>query len=156
PAPDITKEVIVKDRETFIPYRKYAPLPDKVVGVLVSDVAAKMGHEGRGGPADAMGFSMAGNSYRWMYVPVTSENRIIMNLQVSVGEKGDCVQVYPLLNRANPKTVQQWNIGPAYALVEVEFNNGQGSPAQEGFVATKMTRLDNTKAYPLDVTAAIA
>src|SRR5262245_2601628 len=72
PVPATTNET-VKDRAAFIPHRKYQPLPGKVVGVLVGDVRAKMAHEGRSGPADAMGLSVAGNSYRWMYVPVADD-----------------------------------------------------------------------------------
>jgi hypothetical protein len=155
PAP-MTKTEIVKDRETFIPLRKYAPVPGKVIGLLVSDVAPKMSHDGRGGPADAMGFSVDNGSYRWVYVPVAGPDAIIQNLQVPVGEKGGRVQVYPLLNMANPKTVKQWNIQVPYALVEMEVNNEQGSPAGESFVGTKMTRLDGTKDYPLNVAETVA
>src|SRR5262249_38557648 len=65
-----TTHETIKDRKEFIPNRQYQSLPGKVVGVLVSDVAAMMGQEGRGGPPDAMAFSSGGNSYRWVYVPV--------------------------------------------------------------------------------------
>ncbi len=155
PAP-ATKTEVVKDRENFIPHRKYAPLPGKAIGLLVSDVAPKMQHEGRGGPPDAMGFSLDGGSYRWVYVPVAAADAIIQNLKVPVGEKRGREQSYPLLNMANARTIKQWNIQVPYALVEVEVNNEQGTPAGESFVGTKMTRLDGTKDYPLDVTATVA
>jgi len=153
PAP-VQKTGTVKDRANFIPHRKYQALPGKVVGILVSDVRAKMAHEGRGGPADAMGFSANGNSYRWVYVPVTA-NALISNLNVRVGEKGDRTQTYPSLSMASPTTVRQWNITVPYALVEVEVNNGQGAPAEEGFVGTKMARLDGGKDFPLDVSKTV-
>ena len=156
PAPVATVGV-VKDRENFIPTRKYAPMPGKVTALLVSDVAAKMSHEGRGGPPDAMGLSLDGGSYRWIYVPV--ENRadaIIFGLNVKAGEKGELTQHYPLLNMANARSVKKWDIGVPYALVEVEVNGGQGAPADESFAATKMTRLDGTKAYPFNVTETVA
>lgn len=156
PAPAPLKTEVVKDRDSFIPLRKYAPIPGKVIGVLVSDVVAKMQHDGRGGPADSMGFSVDNGSYRWVYVPVAAPDAIIQNLQVPVGEKGERVQKYPLLNMANARTVKQWNIQSPYSLVEIEVNNEQGSPAGESFVGTKMTRLDGTKEYPLDVTATLA
>jgi hypothetical protein len=156
PAPIASKTEVVKDRDSFIPLRKYAPVGGKVIGLLVSDVAGKMSHDGRGGPPDAMGFSVDNGSYRWVYVPVAAPDAIIQNLQVPVGEKGDRVQKYPLLNMANARTIKQWNIQVPYALVEIEVNNEQGSPAGESFVGTKMTRLDGTKEYPLDVTATLA
>jgi hypothetical protein len=52
---------------------------------------------------------------------------------------------------ANPETVKQWDVTVPYSLVEVEVNDGLGSPAGESFAATKMKRLDGTKEFPLDV-----
>ena len=133
PAPDVLRRETVKDKDraAFIPYRKYQPLPGKTVGLLVSDVAAKMGHEGRGGPADAMGFSADGNSYRWVYVPVT-ERPMITNLSLPVGEKGDRRITFPLLSMASARTVKQWNITVPYALIEVEVNSGAERPPPRG------------------------
>src|SRR5262249_13232560 len=154
PIPVKTEETI-KDRTTFIPYRKYAPLKEKMVGVLVSDVVAMMGQEGRGGPPDAMGFSAGGSSYRWVYVAVT-EKPLINNLQVKIGEQGDRIKIYPSLSMANAQTIKQWNIAGPYALVEVEVNDSNGAPADESFVATKMTQLDGTKDFPLKLNDVIA
>jgi hypothetical protein len=154
PVPVKTEETI-KDRTTFIPHRKYAPLKDKMIGVLVSDVVAMMGQEGRGGPPDAMGFSAGGGSYRWIYVGVT-EKPLINNLQVKIGEQGDRTKIYPSLSMANAQTVKQWNVAGPYALVEVEVNDGNGAPADESFVATKMTQLDGTKDFPLKLNDVIA
>jgi hypothetical protein len=149
PAPIETTETI-KERKGFIPNRVYHALPGKTVGIMVSDVAAMMGQEGRGGPADAYGFSRDMGSYNWMYAP-DNDQPIITNLTVKVGEKGDNSKTYPKLNMANPRTVKQWNIDVPYALVEVEVNDGLGCPADEHFTATTMRRLDGTKEYPLVV-----
>jgi hypothetical protein len=154
PAPETTTDVI-KERTGFIPQRKYQPLPGKTIGVLVSNVVAMMGQEGRGGPADAFGFSRDGQSYRWVYVPV-QQNPMINNLQVNVGEKGEKIKVYPSLSMASPTTVKQWDIDVPFALVEVEVNDQLGSPAQEGFVGTKMKRLDGAKEYSLQVAEVVA
>ncbi len=134
--------------------RKYQPLPGKVIGVLVSDVAKVMSLDGRGGPPDAMGFSRDGQSYRWMYVPV-AEKPMITGLNVQVGEKGEKTVNYPKLSMANAQTVKQWDVTVPYALVEVEVNDDQGSPAIEGFVATKMKVLDGSDDYPLKVAEVI-
>src|SRR5262249_41447213 len=88
PAPPDAADEKVKDRAAFVPYRKYQSLPGKTVGILVSDVAKVMSHDGRGGPADAMAFSRDSQSYRWMYVPA-QDKAIISGLNVHVGEKGD-------------------------------------------------------------------
>jgi hypothetical protein len=154
PLPSATTDVI-KERAGFIPYRQYFGLPGKTVGIVVSNVQAMMGQEGRGGPPDAYGFSANLGSYRWMYVPVDA-NPLISNLQVEVGEKGGAKRNYPSLSMINPQTLKRWDITGPYALVEVEVNDGLGAPAQEGFVATKMRRLDGTKEYPLQVAEAIA
>jgi hypothetical protein len=57
---------------------------------------------------------------------------------------------------ANPQTVKQWNIDADYALVEVQVNDGMGAPAQEGFVATNMRRLDGTKDFPAKLPEIVA
>jgi hypothetical protein len=153
PAPSETEEVF-KDRAAFIPKNKYQSLPGTTIGVLVSDVQAMMSVDGRGGPPDAMGFSRDSQSYRWIYVPVT-ENPLINGLRVTVGEKGDQTKTYPSLSMANAQTVKQWDVKAAYALVEVEVNDKLGTPAEQGFVATKMTVLDGTKDYPIKVAEVI-
>jgi hypothetical protein len=153
PAPTET-DVTVKDRATFLPLRKYQPLPGKVVGVLVSDVGGVMGHDGRGGPPDALGFSRDAQSYRWVYVPV-KDNPTITDLDVRVGEKGEKTVVYPSLSIASAQAVKPWGVTRPYALVEVEVNDGRGAPAEEGFVATRMKVLDGSREYPLDMTAVL-
>jgi hypothetical protein len=154
PAPETTTDVI-KDRTGFIPLRKHQPLPGKIIGVLVSDVAAMMNQEGRSGPPDSYGFSRDGHSYRWVFVPV-KENPPIPKLEVKVGEKGDRTRVYSSLSMANANSVKQWNIDVPFALVEVEVNDQLGAPAEEGFAGTKMKRLDGTRDYPLQVAEVVA
>lgn len=153
PAPTDTDET-VKDRAAFVPLRKYQALPGKTVGVMVSDVAKVMNHDGRSGPPDAVAFSRDGQSYRWVYVPAT-DKVTIPRLTVPVGEKGDKKVVFEKLSMANAPTLKQWDVDKPYALVEAEVNDGQGSPAVEGFVATKMKRLDGSKEYPLVVADAV-
>jgi hypothetical protein len=154
PAPSDKVET-VKKRDGFIPYRKYESMTGKVVGVLVSDVRAMMGQEGRGGPADAFGLSSGGGSYRWIYTPV-KEKALITNFQIKAGPKGDTIQTYPSLSLANPETVKQWGVPGGNVLVEVEVNGGAGAPADEGFVATSMKVLDGSKDYPLKVGRVLA
>jgi hypothetical protein len=149
PAPPDTDEK-VKDRAAFLPQRKYQPLPGKVVGVVVSDVAKVMAFDGRGGPPDAKAFSRDGQSYRWVYVPA-ADKAIITNLTVPIGEKGDRNATYARLNMANAETLKPFGVTRPYALAEVEVNDGQGSPAIEGFVATNVKVLDGSKEYPLVV-----
>src|SRR5262245_1806136 len=86
-AADDPEPTPVKDRAAFLPQRKYVALEGKAVGLLVSDVRAFMAHDGRGGPADAMGFAAGDNSYRWIYVPTPdARNPQISNLNVEVGK----------------------------------------------------------------------
>jgi hypothetical protein len=155
PAPPPPKKSEVKDRAAFIPTRKHQTLAGTVVGVLVSDVGAMMSHDGRSGPPDAIGFSTAGYSYRWVYVPAEGKP-LIANLSVKVGPKGDNTVVYPALDMANPETVKRWGVTTPYALVEMEVNDSQGAPADESFVGTHMKRLDGTREYPLEVPEVIA
>lgn len=154
PVPVTTEPV--KDRKGFVPYRQYEPLPGKAVGVMVADVAPVMSHDGRGGPPDAIAFSRNAGSYRWVYTPATEANPLITGLRVKVGEKGDQVKVYPKLNMANARTLAPWEVAGPVALVAVEVNDGLGAPADEGFVATTMRRVDKTRDYPLDLPKVVA
>lgn len=149
----VSAQDVVKDRKAYLPSRKHVALPATVVGVLLSDGQPVLSTEGRSGPADQLVFSSGGNSYRWIYVP-TQGNAQITNLQVAVGNKGERV-VYPALNLANPPAVLGWGVKSQYSLVELEVNDGRGSPAEDAFVATKCKVLDGTKEYPLKVVEVI-
>jgi hypothetical protein len=156
PAPASARETWPeKERGSFVPTRKFRSLPGRAIGILVSNVREVMANDGRSGPADAMAFSVDGNSYYWIYVPSEGRPRI-SNLQVRVGEKGDKIKVYPALDMASPSTVKRWGITAPYALVEVEVNDGLGAPADQSFVATSMKQLDGTSAYPLKVEKVLA
>ena len=145
----------VTDRKTYLPVRAYQPRAGKVIGVAVSDVAGMMGREGRSSQADALGFSSDGGSYNWMYVPMDDAPQIT-NLNVKVGAKGEEIVVYPKLGMATLKRIEPWGVKNAYTLVEVEVNGGKGAPADEAFVASKMTVVEGSKAIPLKVEECVA
>jgi len=149
---DPPKTETIKDRATYIPVRKYAAVPGKAVGVLLSgkDMVAL---DGRSGPPDALTFSTDGNSYRWVYVP-TQGNPLITNLRLPVGDKGE-FQVFPALDMANPKSVVPWGVAEPISLVEATVNGGLGSPASESFAGTSFKVLDGTKDYPLKVNVVV-
>jgi hypothetical protein len=139
----------VKDRSGFLPQRKHQALKGTAVGVLVSNPQPVLNLEGRSGSADSYCFSADGCSYRWVYV-TTFDTPRITNLQVPVGDKGER-RTYPALNMADPRGVVLWGIKAPYALVRVQVNSGEGSPAGDSFVATEMKQLDGTPEYPLKV-----
>jgi hypothetical protein len=142
----------ITDRAGFLPRQKHQALKGKAIGVLVYDAQPVLSTEGRSGPADQLCFGCNGASYRWVYVPVVG-NAQISNLKVPVGDKPNAQwQVYPSLDIARPKNVTPWGVTAPYSLVEVEVNNGLGSPVNDSFVATKIKVLDGTKEYPLRTT----
>jgi hypothetical protein len=143
----------IKDRTGFIPYRKYQPLAGTVVGVLVSNPQPILSTEGRGSALENYCLSLEGGSYRWIYVPTPNKPQI-NNLQIPLGNGQK--RMYPALSMANPQTVKQWGINQPYALVEVQVNDGDGSPAGDSFVATSMKVLDGSKEYPLKTPEVIA
>jgi hypothetical protein len=136
-----------KEVKDLLPSRKHAALKGNVVGVLLIDGQQFLNTEGRHGPPDQLCFSSGGCSYRWVYVPV-ADNAPIKNLQVPVGDNGQ-IQVYPALDLARPKNVKPLGVETAYTLVEVQVNNGQGSPKNDSFVITQIRVLEGTKDYPL-------
>lgn len=144
---------LIKDRASFIPYRKYEPLKGKVIGILLADGQPILSTEGRSGPPNQLVFGSGGSSYRWVYVPAPT-NPMITNLLVPVGDKGEN-HMYPALDMANPKSVVPWGITKPYTLVEVEVNGGAGSPSNDSFVATSMKALDGTNDYPLKMTEVV-
>jgi hypothetical protein len=137
----------VADRKDFIPNRKHGQLPGKLVGVLVPDAQPLLSTEGRSGPADQLCFSADGNSYRWVYVQV-EQNPGVGNLMLPVGD-GKQRKRFDRLSLATPATVKQFGLDGGFALVEIEVNGGLGSPADDSFAATRITRLDSAKDYPL-------
>ncbi len=153
PIPNEKKGEVIADRANFIPNRKHMPIPGKIIAVLATDAAPVLATEGRSGPADQLCIGWNGGSYRWVYVPSDGQ-AIINNLQVPVADGSK--KVYPRLNMASPTTVKKWDIDKLYSLVEVEVNDGDGSPANDSFVATKMKKLDGSKDYPIQVAEVIA
>jgi hypothetical protein len=152
PAPAEKKSDTIADQENFIPQRKHMAVAGKIIGVLVADPQAVLSTEGRSGPLDELCIGWNGGSYRWVYVPV-KEKAMIQNLQVPLPDGK--LKAYPSLSMANPANVKPWGIETPYALVEVEINDGAGSPVNDSFVATKMRKLDESKEYPLQVAKVI-
>lgn len=157
PAPAQIMDDAGKMLEKHLPYRQYAPTGPKLVGVLVYDPQPILSLEGRSGPADELCFSYNGLSYRWVYVPTDAANPMITNLQVPVGQdKNGGQMIFPKLNMASPTTVAPHGIMTKYTLVEIEINNGAGSPANDSFVATKFKSLQGGKEFPLNVDNVVA
>src|SRR5947208_1930697 len=65
-----SKEEAFKDRDAFLPKRKFQPLPGKAIGILVGGAHELMNAEGRRGPKEALCFASGDGSYRWIYVVV--------------------------------------------------------------------------------------
>ncbi len=146
-----------KNRDTFIPRRQYKVLPGKVVGVMVSNPQPVLSTEGRSSAPDVMCFSQDGLSYRWVYVPSPKDRPTITNLKVPVGKnpRGQW-RLYPALDMAKLATLKPYAVTKPFVLVEVEVNDGQGSPAISSFVSTNYRVLENSKKYPLVVSNVIA
>ena len=153
PIPNEKKGEVIADRANFIPNRKHLPIPGKIIAVLATNAAPVLATEGRSGPPDQLCIGWNGGSYRWVYVPSDGQ-ALINNLQVPVADGSK--KVYPRLNMATPTSVKKWDIDKLYSLVEVEVNDGDGSPANDSFVATKLKKLDGSKDYPIQVADVIA
>jgi hypothetical protein len=151
---DPPAEDLFKDRASFIPQRKHEPLKGTAVGILLYDGQPVLSTEGRSGPADQLCFARGNTSYRWVYVPTQGQAQIT-NLRVPVGDKGE-FQTYAALDMARPKSVTPWGITTKFTLVQVEVNNGAGSPMNDSFVATSIKNLEGTSDYPLKVEKVVA
>jgi hypothetical protein len=138
----------------FIPQRKHVPLPATVIGVLVPDGQAVLANEGRSGPGNQICFAANGASYRWVCVQV-DRNPGIGTLNLPIGD-GTKTRKFERLSIATPTTLKSHGVPFGFALVEVEVNEGLGSPAVDSFVATRFKRLDGTDRFPLVVADVIA
>jgi hypothetical protein len=139
----------ITDRKNFIPNRKFEPLPAKTIGLLVYDAQPVLNAEGRTGPRQQLCFAQNGCSYRWVYVQA-EQNPSWPSLDLPIGRETER-KPFKNLSLAMPDTVKRFGIAANYALVEVEVNAGLGCPAHDSFAATKMTQIDGTKDYPLNV-----
>ncbi|MDX2036902.1 MAG: hypothetical protein SFX72_09635 [Isosphaeraceae bacterium] len=134
---------------------QFAPLPGKVVGVIVLDAQDAFAAEERFGPAGASGFASGVGSYRWFYVAAEDPGKGD-DLTVNVGSPKDAVAdfsgVVPATRRTLPRAIREG----VCRLAEVEVNGGKGSPADEVFVATRIVPLDRSPEYPLDLSEVVA
>lgn len=149
------KQDTVKDRDAFLPKRKFVPLPGKATGILVGGGQDLLKTEGRLGPGGSLCFSYGDGSYRWVYVPVKKKPQIGA-LNVPVGPKPGEVKRFNHLSVANLENCAQFGVKKPNVLVEVEVNGGLGSPPGEAFVATGMRVLENSKEFPFDTDELIA
>lgn len=143
-----TSSLSLKSRGEALPRQQFRPMPGRVVGVLIAGGQDLLANEGRTGPADAYCFSVGGESYRWMFVPV-NEKPLIGGMRLPVGKDGKTIQRFDKLSFATPATLKSSGITGQIALVEVTVNDGLGSPAGERFVGSKLRRLDGTPQYPM-------
>jgi hypothetical protein len=143
----------IKEVKELLPNRKHMPLKGNVIGILLVDGQQVLSTEGRFGPPDQVCFATAASSYRWIYVPAAGQAEI-QNLQIPVGENGN-IKIYPSLDLARLKNLKPFGIMAGYTLVEVEVNNGLGSPAGDSFVVTNVRILEGTKENPLKTADAV-
>jgi hypothetical protein len=147
------KKEDVADPANFIPRAKHLPLPGKIIAVLLTDAQPLLTREGRTGPPDQLCLGWNGGSYRWVYVGVEAP---IVATNLSVPLPDGKAKRYSNIQLASPTTVKPLGIDALYTLVEVEVNDGLGSPATDTFVATKMKKLDGSKEYPLRTAVVVA
>lgn len=147
--------VIAQERSSFLPHQKYAPVPGKAVGILIADPTQILSNEGRSGPPGHFCFARDLASYRWIYVdaPVNPQ---ITNLDLPAGLKGEITQKYLSLVMADAASLQQYGKFKKFTLVEVDVNQGQGSPVYESFVVTGLRVVEDSKAYPFKAADVVA
>jgi hypothetical protein len=132
---------------------RFTSLPERVVGVLVSNVNDELQREGRVGPENALGFASGSSSYRWVYVPCAEggESSVVLT-----GTKGEGRRRFDAVCLLTKTVAAKYKALDDYALVEVEVNGGLGCPKVDTFVATDLRVVDGTDAYPLQASAALA
>jgi hypothetical protein len=130
---------------------KFHALPEKTIGLLVSNIQKVLLEEGRTASPDTIGFASGEGSYRLMYLPCPKNAPGAEELLFRVGQDGRKKESFGPVCLARVATVKKLGGNDSFNLVEVEVNNQRGSPAVDAFVATKLRLLDGSNEYPLRV-----
>ena len=126
------------DRKTFLPPNHFPPLPGNSV-MLVNTYRIDSAEE-------HLRFSVDGSSWHQAFVPTANDNSL-HNREFLVGPAGEKA-VYPRVTWA-----LRWKDSPfagSYSLMDVEINDGRGTPAgQNAFVVTRSRVVEGTADYPI-------
>ena len=138
-------------------HKRLAPLPGKVIGIVIANATPELTTQGRKVPQDTIGFASGFGGYRLVYLPCAENKEAksgpdaldAVRLPVGNGERKAFAHVC-LGTRAD---LNRLGIRDPYALVEVDVNGGLGSSeSADAFAVTgPLHRLDGTEAYPLEV-----
>lgn len=138
------------------PSPRFQPLPGKVIGVVAGDADALLTEEGRRGPPDAVGFASDRTSYRWFYLPCRKGDSDAETVALPVGPEGKSKRRFSSVCLATRSGVRPLGLDGKFHLVQVEVNDGEGSPAVDSFFASGLTVLDGSREFPLQVDAVLA
>jgi hypothetical protein len=148
PSPDNVKQGKKDPVQTL----KFSPLPGKAVGVFVTDIKDAMAAEGRSGPPGAVGFAFGRSPYRWVYLPCEGKSEDASTITLPVGSIPGEERQFKDVCVATQASLKSLGFTAPYSLVEVEVNDGLGSPANaDKFKASQPRLLEGTDAYHLRV-----
>ncbi len=137
-------------------FTTFASLPGKARGIMIANVTKTMAAQKRTGPSGAFGFASGLGNYRWVYLPCTSKSNQVSSVTVLVGQTHATEKRFSEVCPASEMLLKPLGITALYTLVEVEVNDGLGSPDNGDAIKISNLRvLDGSPAYPLHVADAV-
>ena len=132
-----------------LPSQEFKSLSGNAIGVVIGDAADLLASEGRFGPKDAVAFSSGNSSYRWLYVPSSSQEDLLR----FPTQEASAIELPAKI--ASQHTLDEWKITNNLALVEVQINQGQGCKEADRVFATSLRVIDGQDGY-LSVSKVVA
>lgn len=123
------------------------PLRGTAIGVLNAGIAPTLAEEGRSAPEGALGFAHKSFGYHLLYIAMLTGGD---DLELKVGD-GSSSRQFRGLKLATVEDLSRLGLKELPCLVEIEVNEGLGSPGDGAFFASKIRRLDGTPAFPASV-----
>jgi hypothetical protein len=125
--------------------KNFMPLPGRVTGILRTDAGRDLQRDGRTVPADVVGFVTGEEKERIVYCPCHAGADNCQSLKVLVGKEGKQRKDYPSVELLTSRNLHFYLPQEGlYRLVEVDVNDGLGSPNTDFFIASNVVVLDGT------------
>jgi len=129
-----------------------APLPGKVIGILVGNPGAMLLGKDKVFSEDAVMFVTGKGDFRRVYVSATADSPNKEDLVLPVGKEGKERRRFNSVELLSRPLLKGLGLRADFQLVEMVVNDGAGCcPYTTGFYASKITVLDKTEFFPVEL-----
>jgi len=145
PAPAPAPKLPFTGAANFLPAERFPEWGARVTAVLVTEPEEMLFRDRRCGPPGQLVLSLAGMSYRWVYVTDEKAPRIgALRLKTYEDEE----RVFPRLSMGGRDWLMGLKLPAEPMLIEATINDGDGAGTSPGCVVSEVKRIDGTDAFP--------